>query len=82
MVSFGHPVHHQDAKEKPLQTQKKTHKKKIIDMTNNDRAIIIRESTVRHHKYTSTMKKYIKYINMNMNIERIYKEFELKTIRK
>ena len=23
MVSFGHPVQHQDAKEKPLQTQKK-----------------------------------------------------------
>ena len=24
LVSFGHPVHPQDAKEKPLQTQKKT----------------------------------------------------------
>ena len=23
LVSFGHPVHRQDAKEKPLQTQKK-----------------------------------------------------------
>ena len=27
MVSFGHPVQHQDAKEKPLQT----HKKKIVE---------------------------------------------------
>ena len=26
MVSFGHPVHRQDAKEKPLQTQKANHR--------------------------------------------------------
>ena len=26
MVSFGHPVHRQDAKEKPLQTQKTNHR--------------------------------------------------------
>ena len=26
MVSFGHPVHRQDAKEKPLQTQKQNHR--------------------------------------------------------
>ena len=26
MVSFGHPVHRQDAKEKPLQTQKPNHR--------------------------------------------------------
>ena len=30
MVSFGHPVHHQDAKEKPLQTQKKTNHRGIM----------------------------------------------------
>ena len=27
MVSFGHPVQHQDAKEKPLQTHKKTNRR-------------------------------------------------------
>ena len=26
LVSFGHPVHRQDAKEKPLQTQKTNHR--------------------------------------------------------
>ena len=30
MVSFGHPVHRQDAKEKPLQTQKKTNYRGIM----------------------------------------------------
>ena len=49
MVSFGHPVHHQDAKEKPLQTQKKTNRRGIMST-----------STM------TTMKKYIKYINMNI----------------
>ena len=60
MVSFGHPVQHQDAKVKPLQTQKK-----------NRRGIMSRSTM-------STMKKYIKYINMNT--QRIYKEFERETI--
>ena len=49
MVSFGHPVQHQDAKEKPLQTQKKTNRRGFMS-----------RSTM------STMKKYIKYINMNI----------------
>ena len=30
MVSFGHPVRRQDAKEKPLQTQKKTNNRGIM----------------------------------------------------
>ena len=30
MVSFGHPVRRQDAKEKPLQTQKKTNHRGIM----------------------------------------------------
>ena len=62
MASFGHPVKHQDAREKPVQTQK-----------TNRRGIMSRSTM-------STMKKYIKYINMN--IQRIYKELEAKTIRK
>ena len=49
MVSFGHPVQHQDAKEKPPQTQKTTNRRGIMS------------------RFTmSTMKKYIKYINMNI----------------
>ena len=51
MVSFEHPVQHQDAKEKPLQTQKK-----------NRRGIMSRSTM----STMSTMKKYIKYINMNI----------------
>ena len=30
MISFEHPVHRQDAKEKPLQTQKKTNHRGIM----------------------------------------------------
>ena len=30
MVYFGHPVHRQDAKEKPLQTQKKPNHREIM----------------------------------------------------
>ena len=44
MVSFGHPVRRQDAKEKPL---------------------IIRESTVRHHKYNEKIYKIYKYKYIN-----------------
>ena len=74
MVSFGHPVHRQDAKVKPLQTQKAKHRVIISKPTMppqlgigsviesyHDRAIIIRESTVRHHKYNEKIYKIYKY---------------------
>ena len=35
MVSFGHAVHHQEAKKKPLQTQKKTNHKSNYEYSYN-----------------------------------------------
>ena len=74
LVSFGHPVHRQDAKEKPLQTQKTNHRGTMSRPTMppqlgigsvienyHDRAITIRESTVRHHKYNEKIYKIYKY---------------------
>ena len=72
LVSFGHPAHRQEAKEKPPQTQKKTNHRGTMSRptmppqpgigsvieNQHDRAITIRESTVRHHKYNEKIYKY------------------------